>query len=269
MANMLWPHRQQPREVGDMVEAQAKHWALKERGMRDSHPLTWPVVTISRELGDQDPSLGQNVAKRLGFAYWDHGIVLELVCHLHADRAATFKFDKRLREAIEALLGTGAAKAEVVLADYADEIRTIRSLVVRRGGVVVDGRGAQLLVDPGDALRVRLVTPFELRAHRLETREHVSFEAARRLMFRGDYEHAAFVLRAMGYDAADPATFDLIVNTVTYPGERALGLVLMAYFAKFGDRPLATQLLARGRKPGPILVLPPARPIGLTTSGLL
>jgi hypothetical protein len=266
MADMLWPNRQHPREIGAMVEARQNHRALKQRGIRDPLELAWPVVTIARELGDHDPSLGRNLAARLGFSYWDRGIVMELFRHLQGDPYASFRFDNRIRDAIEALLGIGAAKPEVALADYADEIRVIGSLVVRRGGVVIDGRGAQLLVDPCNALRVRLVTPFDLRARRLETRDHISLEAAERLIASDNRERARFVLRATGRDVTDPVTFDVIVNTVTYPGERALGLVLMAYFAKFGDGPQAAPPVGV-RQPGPMLALSSLQPMGPLTGG--
>jgi hypothetical protein len=250
-----------------MVEDQARLWALKQNGPRDAFQLTWPVVTIARETGDRDPSLGRSVARRLGFGYRDHGIVMELVRHLHAGRVASFKFDERIRDVIETLLGTEAPKGELVLADYAHEIRLVGNLVVRRGGVVVDGRAAQLLVDPRNALRVRLVTPFELRARRIGTRDGISLEAAERLISSGDRTRASFVLRALGHDVADPATFDIIVNTVTYPGERALGLVLMAYFAKFGDGLLTAASLAGGQSLGPVPALPSIQPMGASTGG--
>jgi hypothetical protein len=269
MADMLCPNRKLPGEMGAMLEAQADHRTLKPRGIRHPIRLAWPVVTIARELGDQDRSFGRDVARRLGFGYWDRGIVMELFHHLQGDRAASFRFDNRLRDAIDALLGTGAAKVEVVLADYADEIRVIRSLVVRRGGVVIDGRAAPLLVDPHDALRVRLVTPFDLRVRRVETRDHLSFEAAERLILSEDRERAAFVLRATGHDVADPATFDVIVNTVTYPGERALGLVLMAYFAKFRDGQLAAPSIIGVRQPGPTPALPSIHTISPSTGEVL
>lgn len=269
MVDMLWPNWKQPGERGAMVESQANHRSLKPKGIREPIPLEWPVVTIAREFGHQDPSLGRNVARRLGFGYWDRGIAMELVHHLHGDPAASFRFDNRLRDAIEALLGTGPAGAEIVLADYADEVHVIRSLIVRRGGMVIEGRGAQLLVDPSNALRVRLATPLDLRARRLATRDHISFEAAERLILSEDRARAGFLLRATGHDVADPATFDVIVNTVTYPGARALGLVLMGYFAKFRDGQLAVPSIVGGRQPGPVLALPSIPTMRPLTAGRL
>ena len=40
-------------------------------------------------------------------------------------------------------------------------------------------------------------------------------------------------------NVADPAQYDIVINTKMYTGERADALVLMAYLSKFGELPLA------------------------------
>lgn len=67
MPGLMWPHLRLPREVDAMVEAQTRRWALKQT--RDSAAVvgTWPVVTISRQLGEQGLTLGRRVAQRFGF----------------------------------------------------------------------------------------------------------------------------------------------------------------------------------------------------------
>ena len=67
MPGLMWPHLRHPRELDAMVEAQAKRWALKQNGGSAAVVGTWPVVTISRQLGEQGLTLGRRVAQRLGF----------------------------------------------------------------------------------------------------------------------------------------------------------------------------------------------------------
>jgi hypothetical protein len=38
MSRMMWPHLGYPRQVGAMVEAQARHWALKEKATPRTEP---------------------------------------------------------------------------------------------------------------------------------------------------------------------------------------------------------------------------------------
>jgi hypothetical protein len=61
-------------------------------------------------------------------------------------------------------------------------------------------------------------------------------------------ERAAFIRRTLGYSLADPAHYDVVVNTGTYAQERAEAVVLMAYLAKFGKWPPTAHAL-RGKRP--------------------
>ena len=67
MPGLMWPHLRHPRDVGAMVEAQTKRWALKQKGGSEAVAGTLPVVPISRDLGDRGLALGRSVAQRFGF----------------------------------------------------------------------------------------------------------------------------------------------------------------------------------------------------------
>ena len=213
------------------------NWALKQKGSEEAVVGTWPVVTIARELGDQGLALGRSVAQRLGFSYWDRELVMARARLLTADTTTSSMLDGRTRGAMESLLGTSVPDQIVMSAIYADQVRLIVRAIAPRGGAVIVGPGAHSLLDRHNTLRVRLVAPFELRARDLGTREGISFAAAKRFILSDDEMHAWFMLHAFGQGVADPAHFDVVVNTETYEGERAAGLVLMAYLAKFGAWP--------------------------------
>jgi hypothetical protein len=225
MPGLMWPHLRHPREVGDMVEAQARRWTLKQHGRWDPVGGTWPVVTISREFGDQGPALGRSLAERLGFTYWDRALVVELARLLKADRATSAVLDERTRDAIETFFGNSVVNQRVISVDYTDRIRLVVDSIARRGGAVVVGRGIEILVDPGHALRVCLAAPSE---------------------------HTP-----LGQEVEVSADFDVVVNSGTYERERALSVVMMAYLAKFGDWPMTARSLLHGHSAGSRPVLPP------------
>jgi hypothetical protein len=220
----MWPHLRHPREVGAMVEAEARGWTMRQHARWDPVVGAWPVVTISREVGDQAPALARSLAERLGFSYWDRQLVVELARLLNADTQADIVLDERARDAIEAFLGNTAPGQRVVSTDYAGRVRLVVDSITRRGGAVIVGRGAHFLVTSRQALRVHLVSPFE--SH------------------------------ALGSEVGTPADFDVIVNSGTYERERATSLVLMAYLAKFGDWPMTalSLLRRRGAAPAPLLL---------------
>ena len=257
MSELKWPHLRHPREVGAMVEAQAKRWVSKQNGRRGALPEEWPVVTISCEFGAHGVVLGRAMAERLGFSYWDRGIVSEIARLLHMGEGTVVAFDERTRTAIEDLLAAFAPNLGSTSADYLADVRGIIDAIAGRGSAVIVGREAQYLVDPRRALRVRLVTPFDLRVREIEAESKISIEAAKRLIVAGERERAAFVRHAVGQNVADPVHYDLVVNTDTYSGERAEAVVLMAYLAKFGEWPL-TALALKGASPADLAgMLPP------------
>ena len=257
MSELKWPHLRHPREVGAMVEAQAKRWVSKQNGRRGALPEEWPVVTISCEFGAHGVVLGRAMAERLGFSYWDRGIVSEIARLLHMGEGTVVAFDERTRTAIEDLLAAFAPNLGATSADYVADVRGIIDAIAGRGSAVIVGREAQYLVDPRRALRVRLVTPFDLRVREIEAESKISIEAAKRLIVAGERERAAFVRHAVGQNVADPVHYDLVVNTDTYSGERAEAVVLMAYLAKFGEWPL-TALALKGASPADLAgILPP------------
>lgn len=257
MPEMKWPHLPHPRNVSAIVEDQVKRWALRQEGRQGARACPWPVVTISRESGTGGGPLGRRLATRLGFSCWDREIVTELARLLHTDETTINGFDERSRGGIEDFVGMSLFSQEFASADYSDQIRRIVDTLAHRGRAVIVGRGAQFLIDPHDALRVRLVAPLELRAREVETRENVSFEVAKQMVESDDRERAAFVLQVMGRHVADPTHYDIVVNTASYGPERADALVLTAYLAKFGNLPLTT---LTEEPPPPSIALAPEVP---------
>jgi cytidylate kinase len=241
MAELKWQHRQQPRDVGAIVEAQVRRWELRPAGSSTESSSGWPVVTISRQFGTLGVALGRRVAERLGFSCWDREIVTEISHRLHTPEETVSVFDEREHTALDDLFGV-AFDQDALTADYGDQLRAIIRSVVRQGGAVIVGRGSQFLVDPQHALRVRLVAPYEVRVREVAARTRISFEEAAERVRARDRDRERFIRQHFGKDGADPSDYDVVINTSIYTPHRADALVLMAYLAKFGGLPLGAQL---------------------------
>jgi cytidylate kinase len=246
-----------------MVEEQVRHWELKPRRLQGGSPEVWPVVTISREFGTRGVAFGRRVAERLGFRCWDREIVTEIVRRLHTNPETVSTLDGHAHDAIDDLLGVILGQA-VIAADYGDQLRQIVGSIAQRGSAVIVGRGAQFLVDPQHALRVRLVAPFEHRVREVETRATLPFDEAARKVRAGDRDRVAFLRQHFGEDGSNPVHYDLLVNTGIYTPERADALVLMAYLAKFGQLPPSTQGDSEESSSGPVSWVP-GEPAGTDT----
>jgi hypothetical protein len=247
MQEWKWPHQQNPRDLGAMVDAQVRNWVFNQQS-QESPLQEWPSVTIASEFDAQGVALGRGIAERLGFGYCDPESVSELARQMRARDGAAGELDRQRRNVLEDLLGAFAPHQDVSSAGFAEQFRHIVSSIAHHGSAVIVAREASFLVDPHRALRVRLVAPLEIRIKEIETRSHVSQAVAKRMISTNDKDRAAFIRRALGHTVADPAHYDVVVNTGTYAQERAEAVVLMAYLAKFGEWPLTAHVL-RGEGP--------------------
>jgi cytidylate kinase len=116
---------------------------------------------------------------------------------------------------------------------YASRLAGLIHAIALRGGAVVVGRGAQFVVAPDAALRVRVVAPPDQRVRGLMAEQHLSERQARAEMERCDRERLAFIRHHYKRDAADPSAYDLVVNSSALPLDRVAELVAFAYQRKF------------------------------------
>jgi len=85
MAEIKWTHRHHPRNVEFIVEQQVRRWQLRPDKALAEGGHFWPIVTISREFDSLGLALGQRVADRLGFSFWDHEIVSAVAQQLRVE----------------------------------------------------------------------------------------------------------------------------------------------------------------------------------------
>ena len=255
MQELKWSHQQHPRDLNAMVDAQVRHWIFQQKGRQ---PLLeeWPVVTIASELDAQGMAVGRGIAERLGFSYCDREVLSELAHRMYVSNGAGGVFDARTRNVLEDLLNAFAPNLDVTSAGFAKQVSRIVASITRQGSAVIVAKEASFLVAPGRALRVRLVAPLESRIRELETRSQVSLAAAQRMIASNEKERAASIRHALGQDIADPAHYDVVVNTGTYSLKRAEAVVLMAYLAKFGEWPLSAHGLKGEATPASVGMLP-------------
>jgi len=249
MAEIKWTHRHHPRNVEFIVEQQVRLWQLRPDRTPMAGGHCWPVVTISREFGSLGLALGQRVAERLGFTFWDQEIVSAVAQQLHVDPDKVGAIDEHPVGAMAQLFSTLHLRREDIGADYHDQLRLLLASIGRHGSAVIVGRGAHMATDPSHTLRVRLVAPLVHRVRDYQERFGTSTEEAFRQVRAGDKERADFVRQSYHVDVADPSFYDVVVNVATFSPERADSLVLMAYLAKFGEIPAQSREMVPAQAP--------------------
>ena len=170
------------------------------------------IITISHEMGAGGAEIGTALAQRLGYRYVDqeliseaarrYGLIEEKLSHLDETKPSLFeRFDAETRRYITVL--------QTVLYEFAAE-----------DNVALMGRGGQwLLRGIPHVLRVRLMAPFELRVKRVAKKmaaqmgETVNPRSVTEMVRRDDTEKAGRMRYLYEENLADPALYDLVINT--------------------------------------------------------
>ena len=202
------------------------------------------IVTISHEMGAGGPEIGQQVAERLGYKYVDHelisetahryGLLEEKLEHLDETKPSLFeRFDAETRRYITAM--------QTALYEFAERDR-----------VVLMGRSGQwLLRGISHVLRARVMAPFDVRVRRLGIKlsgpmgEQASLRTVTEMVRRDDTEKAGRMRYLYEVDVADPALYDLVINTEKLPVSAAVDIITdVTRRQELQTTPAAAQLVA-------------------------
>ena len=203
------------------------------------------IVTISHEMGAGGPEIGQQVAERLGYKYVDHelisdtarryGLLEEKLEHLDETKPSLFeRFDAETRRYITAM--------QTALYEFAEQDRVV---LMGRGGPVAPAR------HPPRPARAR---DGAVRHPRQAARDEARRArwASRRTRGRSPRWCGATTRRRPGrmrylyeVDVADPALYDLVVNTEKLPTAAAVDLIAdVVRRPELQTTPAAAQIVA-------------------------
>ena len=224
-----------PRSVQAIVNEMVRRWEIEHQERRKQATNdAKPVITISREFGALGASIGKLVAVRLEFQFWDQELVHEMAEQTGIDEAILVSLDEHTRNAIEVMI-EGVLRGESCSESmYLRQLMRITHTIGNHGRSVIIGRGAQFILQPDEALRVRAVAPLPQRITGIAERKGLSKAEASRLVHRVEHERIAFVRHHYHRDVFEPSAYDLIINTGTMTVEQGADLVIAAYQARFG-----------------------------------
>lgn len=196
------------------------------------------LVTVAREFASGGARIAGLVAAELGLQLWDYELISHLARKADVELALMREIDERRRNLLDDVLATVLQGARVSGSRYRALLaRTIEELA-ERGGAVIVGRGANFLVRPEDALRVRIVCPLEQRIERYAQRARIDWARASKHVRGKDRERELFAQQLCGERSNDATHYDLTLSTADLSEEVVAALVVNAYRARFGTEPV-------------------------------
>ncbi len=206
------------------------------------------TACISRETGSRGRTIGNVVARKMGWTLYDQEL-LEYIARVEHAREEVFE---QLRpEARQWVL----AWRDAILTDEARHEDYIRRLVqvvlsvAMTGKAVFVGRGACFIVPRSRCVSVRVIGSRENRIAYLCQRERMSPEAAEQYIDKTDEQRTEFVRRYFGREPQDPHHYDLIVDGGSL-GEELCGELIVA--AIHGKQLYQEDRARRQTRPSPV-----------------
>ncbi len=216
------------------------------------------AVTLSREYGSGGGEIAARLAQRLGWILIDHDVVVRVAQQLGVTEAEAEAHDERTDSTLARILssmqlvGQGFYTAPIVpeqsnTAAYREALQSVMQAAVRKGHVVIVGRGSQIyLAQQRSVLHVRIIAPLALRISYVMQREGLDEAQARSRIQLKERDRERYLQAEYHQQPADPHLYDLILNTEVISLDGAVDMITLALQSK------AQQLIKTTGELGPV-----------------
>lgn len=184
------------------------------------------VVAISRQLGSGGSLIGRELAKRLGFRYFDREILRQAAESLGVDEAHLAPLEERGETFWERLAPPfllGVTDAPIMPPTplhtagsnlFVTERRIITAIAARGNGVIVGRGGVHVLAGHPGLVAVFVHAPENFRVRRvMEAFGIATAQEATELVRRSDKQRSAFHKSLTHHQWTDASMYDVCVNT--------------------------------------------------------
>jgi cytidylate kinase len=178
------------------------------------------VITITREYGAGGGEVARKLAERLGWEVLDRELLHQAAQIEHLPDAELDRLDEK------AVSMADRFRLHPPHQKYLHGLTEAARQAAQRGNVVLVGRGARhLLGETPEVFHLRLVAPRDWRAERMAKLEDRPLDQARAQCLEVDRARELFTRYFFGDAAAQPAQYDLVVNTARVPLEDVTRMV--------------------------------------------
>jgi cytidylate kinase len=182
------------------------------------------IVTISHEMGSGGSVIGAMLAERLEYRFVDQDMISQAAQHYGCIEAKLAQLDETKPSFLE--------RFDVETRHYITVLQSALLDVAELDHAVIMGRSGQVLLrGVGHVLRVFVRAPFDLRVRRVMRKmaddgEGIDARGATELVRRTDQQKIGRMRYLFDVDWADPALYDVVLNTEKLSFEAGVELSL-------------------------------------------
>ena len=213
-----------------MIEEQIRRW----QGLKKQNEKPAPVIVLSREYGTGGSLIGSHLASKLNFKLWDQKLIQAIAENVGLSSNFLRALDEHSRSTVEDIITGVFVGQEGTEMAFVSQIYRIVHTIEKHGAGIIVGRGAQFIVDPEKALRVRIVAPMSSRIQWVSDRESLDKKEAEKKIRRIDKERSDFHRRYFAKDASEASHYDVVLNASTLLLESVANVIISSYKERFG-----------------------------------
>jgi cytidylate kinase len=214
--------------VAQFLRAYSHALSSREEQARLKRQCQTPII-VSREIGSGGRLVAEELARRLGFQLCDKAILEEISARTKTPPDIVALLDERPAHALELFGASLLRGTSITQEEFERHLKYAIQTFLQLGSVVILGRGAAFLVEPGKALRLRIVAPIEMRVAAIAESDQISQRQALEKLHKIEAERRQFYRLAYGRDEMEPYHFDITLNRQCFSIQQMAELALQAH----------------------------------------
>lgn len=202
------------RSIEQIIEEQVQRWHfLRREPSREK--ITNIVITISREPGSGGDIIARDLAERLKLDLFHQKVIHEMARSAHVSRQIAQSLDEKGLNFVEDWIASLIHRRHLWPDEYLQHLLKVIGTIGNHGNAVIVGRGANFVLPAKDILRLRIIAPKAFRAQKVSETFGIPLEDAKRRILKTESDRKAFIRKYFHEDIANPANYDLVMNTGT------------------------------------------------------
>ena len=220
-----------------MVAQQVDKWRkLLDKAIRQGIEIDkfkgGPVITISREPGSGGSEIARRLAKALGMELIGSQIIQHVADSAKMSRKVIESLDEKEVTFRDTLLSSLFGEYRPWPGEYLQHLTRVIGTIGVFGNTIIVGRGANHILPPEKAFKVRVIAPLEYRIKYFMEDRGYSRTEAEQYVIKTENNRKAFVRKYFNVDVTDPRHYDIVINT----GGMSLEAATMAIITAFRKR---------------------------------